>query len=388
MLDWLIVGGGIHGTHLSRVLSAGGASVRVLDPHAEPLQRWRECTRNCGMQFLRSPLEDHLAEDPLSLFLYRRDHPGSAPGRLAPHRGRAALSVFNDHAAGVISRYGLRELRVEGRASGLARTADGVAVETTAGRIESKRVLLAMGLTEQLRLPPWIEGLPTCSVNHVGAPGFDIDDAAAWKHCVVVGGGMTAVQTAVSLANAGQGAVTLLSRGATRCHDFDTDSEWIRPAGPERLWSEPDFDRRRDMIEAGRYPGSVTADVEASLKLAVGLGRLTHTLATVERAVTTTTGETQLHIPGREPLLTDRLLLATGFDSRRPGGSWLSAAIEEMSLPTAACGYPIVDEQLAWGPDVCVAGALAELGIGPAALNIAGARFAGRRLSAVASRRR
>ena len=256
-------------------------------------------------------------------------------------------------------------------------------METTAGRIEAKRVLLAMGLTEQLRLPAWADRLPKPSVAHVGAPGFDTNDATAWRHCVVVGGGMTAVQTAVSLAKVGQGAVTLLSRGPTRCHDFDTDVEWIRPAGPERLWREPEFDRRREMIEAGRYPGSVTADVEASLELAVGLGRLTHVVATVDGADLASNGDVCLHIDGGEPLLTDRLLLATGFDNRRPGGAWLDEAIEDMALPTASCGYPIVDEQLAWGGGVYVAGALGELGLGPAALNIAGARFAGRRLATV-----
>ena len=137
------------------------------------------------------------------------------------------------------------------------------------------------------------------------------------------------------------------------------------------------------MIEAGRHPGSVTADVEASLRLSVGLGRVTHTVATVEAASVAADGAAHLHIAGREPLITDRLLLATGFDSRRPGGAWLDAAIDEMSLPTAACGYPIVDEQLGWGGGVYVAGALGDLGLGPAALNIAGARFAGRRLAAV-----
>ena len=85
-------------------------------------------------------------------------------------------------------------------------------------------------------------------------------------------------------------------------------------------------------------------------------------------------------------MTTDRLLIATGFDNRRPGGDWLDAAVDDLGLRTAACGYPIADKSLAWGSGVFVAGALAELTIGPAALNIAGARFAGRRLAALASR--
>ena len=389
MLDWLIIGGGIHGTHLSRVLTAsrpsGADAVRVLDPYSEPLQRWRECTRNCGMEVLRSPLEDHLAEDPLSLFLYRRDHPAQAPSHLARRRGRAALAVFNDHAVDVIARYGLRDLRVQGRAVGLTRAQVGLGVETTAGRIEARRVLLAVGVTEQMNYPDWARDLPTGAVSHVSAPGFDIAAVAAWRHCVVVGGGMTGAQTAVALSKAGQGDVTLLTREKLRCHDFDTDIEWIRPEGPERLWREPDFDRRREMIEAGRHPGSVTSGVEGAVSLAVGLGRLTHTVGQVCRATALPAGVIRLDLADGAPLTADRVLIATGFDSRRPGGEWLDAAVDDLGLPTAACGYPVVDKQLAWGSGVHVAGALAELAIGPAALNIAGARFAGRRLATLAA---
>jgi hypothetical protein len=255
----------------------------------------------------------------------------------------------------------LRQLRIQGTATSLAPTPGGLAVETTAGRLKSRRVLLAMGLTEQLWLPAWTKSLPSDATEHVCAPGFNIDETTDWRHCVVGGGEMTAVQTAVALARQRRGTVTLLSRGRPRCHDFDTAIEWIRPAGADRLWREPDFDRRREMIEDGRHPGSVTADVEASLELAVGLGRLTHTVAIVESASVTPGGAVHLRIAGREPLIADRLLLATGFDSRRPGGAWLDAAIEEMALPTAACGYPIVDEHLGWGGGVYVAGALGEL---------------------------
>jgi 2-polyprenyl-6-methoxyphenol hydroxylase-like FAD-dependent oxidoreductase len=44
MLDWFIIGGGIHGTHIAHVLTATGtvvpSSIRVLDPASEPLARW------------------------------------------------------------------------------------------------------------------------------------------------------------------------------------------------------------------------------------------------------------------------------------------------------------------------------------------------------------
>ena len=82
------------------------------------------------------------------------------------------------------------------------------------------------------------------------------------------------------------------------------------------------------------------------------------------------------------PIECDRILLATGFESRRPGGDLVDDLIASASLPCARCGYPIVDETLRWHPRVYVSGPLAELEIGPVSRNIAGARRAGDRIVA------
>ena len=80
----------------------------------------------------------------------------------------------------------------------------------------------------------------------------------------------------------------------------------------------------------------------------------------------------------------DRVLLATGFPGRRPGGAWLDAAVAAFGLPCAACGYPIVDRGLRWHPHLLVTGALAELELGPVSRNLSGAQRAGERIVAVA----
>ena len=87
-----------------------------------------------------------------------------------------------------------------------------------------------------------------------------------------------------------------------------------------------------------------------------------------------------LQLSGDARLAVDRILLATGFETRRPGGALLDNLIESASLPCASCGYPVVDTALRWHPRVWVAGPLAELELGPLARNIAGARRAGDRL--------
>ena len=73
----------------------------------------------------------------------------------------------------------------------------------------------------------------------------------------------------------------------------------------------------------------------------------------------------------------DRVILATGFSTARPGGQMIDALIKSASLPLAPCGYPVVDEMCRWHPDIYVTGPLAELALGPASRNIAGARRAG-----------
>ena len=87
---------------------------------------------------------------------------------------------------------------------------------------------------------------------------------------------------------------------------------------------------------------------------------------------------------GRPAVRGDGILLATGFHPRRPGGGLLDGTIGRLGLECAACGYPVVDSSLRWGPGLYVTGPLAELEIGPVARNILGARLAGERLAAVA----
>ena len=82
MLDWLVIGGGVHGTLVSRMLLGSGgcspAEVRVLDPWPRALHRWWECTENVGMDYLRSSLVHHLDEDPMSLEKFARTRATSA----------------------------------------------------------------------------------------------------------------------------------------------------------------------------------------------------------------------------------------------------------------------------------------------------------------------
>jgi len=95
---------------------------------------------------------------------------------------------------------------------------------------------------------------------------------------------------------------------------------------------------------------------------------------------TLTDGVCRLRLAAQRDILAARVVLATGFEQSRPGGPWLDATIEALGLPCAECGYPRLDAALRWHPRIHVSGPLAELEVGPASRNIAGARMAADRV--------
>ena len=70
-VEWLIIGGGIHGVHIAARL-IGDADldpdrIRIIDPNSRLLERWRTFTSRTGMTHLRSPAVHHLDRSVWSL---------------------------------------------------------------------------------------------------------------------------------------------------------------------------------------------------------------------------------------------------------------------------------------------------------------------------------
>ncbi len=387
MLDWLILGGGVHGTLISRALVGKGGCdpdrVRVLDPYPEPLQRWAECTTNIGMRYLRSSLVHHLDEAPLSLERFSHGRSDSRP----PFRGqyqRPSLELFNDHCRTVIDRCGLRSLRLQGRARDLRRRDGRFVVDTDNGALQSRRVVLALGASDQPQWPDWAKKLRAdgAAVHHVFDPGFRLGELPDGRRLAVIGGGISALQTAETLIRDPARSVQLIARHPARVFDFDTDSTWL---GPKRLRV---FDRlrspdeRRVAITEARHRGSSPPGVERRFRRAVERQAVGVTLGDVSAAHAGS--EIDLEVTEASTISTDVVLLATGFSSERPGGAFLDSVIDRHGLECAACGYPVVDRNLRWDSGLYVTGPLAELELGPTARNIHGARLAGERLAEVA----
>lgn len=390
-LDWLIVGGGIHGTYLSHVLlHRAGVSrdrLRVVDPHEEPLSCWDRFTRNTGMQYLRSPAVHHLDFHPQGLARFAKKGLGRKVARFVPPYQRPGLALFRAHTASLIEEHGLREVRLACRATGLGCRSVGLRVETSQGSLEAKNVVLALGLSEQPCVPAWAKEAMTAGarIDHLFDGSFRTEYVAPTERVVVVGGGITSAQVALALTRQG-GRVTLVTRHALRKHRFDSDPGWLGPRNMMGFARTSDLSARRRLIREARNRGSVPPEIYVDLKRALE----TRTLARVEddilRVVARETGDLGVELAGGETVIADRVLLATGFEAHRPGGRWLDEAIHALGLSCAECGYPVVDQGLRWLAKAAtpyplfVSGPLAELELGPSARNIIGARNAGERL--------
>ncbi|MCY3764906.1 MAG: FAD/NAD(P)-binding protein [Gemmatimonadetes bacterium] len=388
MLEWLIIGGGIHGVHLAHALvhrkKWRADTIRILDPHPALLHVWCRQTATTGMTFLRSPAAHHIGLTSSDL----RTFAGTAPVRsfaqfALPHR-RPSLRLFNHHARQIIRTHNLHTLHIQNRATGFSFQDNRICVDTQTGRLDARRVLLATGPGEHLAWPDWAAlHRNNCRVHHIFDPDFHRNNLADWQHAVVIGAGLSASQIALTLARQRPGAVTLLSRTTPSVDQFDIDPGWMAPKSLTRLHREQNYVKRRNMIRGGRHRGSITPNEAVELRLARKRGLLTHFIAHLARVLPRRENLLELYLDTGDRLVTDLILLATGFEQQRPGGTLLDRLIEQNNLPCAPCGFPIVNQQLCWRKNLFVTGPLAELELGPPARNILGARHTAERLIAV-----
>lgn len=387
MLDWLIIGGGVHGTHLSlhllRRRRVPQDRIRVLDPHASALARWNACTTNCGMGFLRSPYVHHLDIPSDSLMHFTDKGVGKNLKSFIDPFFRPSIPLFMAHSEHVIRKNQLDALRIQGRAMGLTAVEGGYRVETESGSIEARKILLAISPMDSPLWPGWARTLKEggAPIDHVFDADFEREKMPDFESAVVIGGGITGAQLAMALAKRRPGHVTLVTPHVPRVHRFDSNSGWMGPRNMERFRTEADLARRREIIRQARHKGSMPAEVRGTLRRAAELGKLAVRVTMVTGA-TFDGRDLLLDCEDGAPLRAARVILSTGFEPKRPGGPWLDRAIEELGLPVACCGFPVVEPSLRWHGGIYVTGTLAELELGPAARNIIGARHAAERLQA------
>ena len=241
-------------------------------------------------------------------------------------------------------------------------------------------ILLAIGGCEEPHWPEWAR-VDDCRIGHIFEEHGDAALPDSPERVAVIGGGISAGQVALRLTTEGH-EVSLISRHSLRQHQFDSDPGWLGPKYMKRFSREGNPDKRRSMITEARHRGSVPPDVKRALRKAIEQEELQWYEDEVTSLECTQDG-IELSLSGGEVIQVDRILLATGFEAKRPGGSMVNELVKSAALPCATCGFPVLDSALRWHPRIYTSGPLAELQIGPVARNIAGAQRASDRIMAM-----
>ncbi|MFK2824502.1 FAD/NAD(P)-binding protein [Bacillus sp. B190/17] len=387
MIDWIIIGGGIQGCTVASFLIKSGKTtierLRMIDPHSKPLFNWKRMTGLIGMPFLRSPFVHHIDVSPFSLQYFAKKN--FSLDHFYGGYKRPSLDLFNAHCDETIKEVDMEKCWIQGRVKKVERDGERWTVQTEDGAVlHSKYVVIAIGVTEQPIWPKWakqVKKMNRSRICHV----FDQEVQTVEEFVppfLIIGGGITAAHLAIKLSGQFPGQVTLLTRHLFRIHQFDSDPGWLGQKYLRLFQQIGCFHERRKKIQQARNKGSMPKDVYRILRALQNTKSLNVIKDEVDaKSIVVENQYINIRLShSREPMQAGSILLANGFDPSLPGKGWLHALIQQENLTCANCGYPIVSQALEWCPHLFVAGALAELEVGPAARNIAGARMAAERI--------
>lgn len=384
MLEWLIIGGGIQGCTMASYLiknkKVHPMDMAIIDPHPMPLHMWLRCTSVIEMPYLRSPSIHHLDPEPFALEKFSKENGYKKQDMFHVPYDRPSLSLFNEHCDHLFNEIDIEKSWLQGRVISLNKVSNGWQVILEQGQtIDSKNVVIAIGLGEQPFWPDWAlkakeEGV---RIIHI-FEDENVDLLSVDKPVLIVGGGITAAHTAIKWSNIMPGKVTLLTRHNLRVHQFDSNPGWLGPKLMRDFQKISCYVERRKVIRASRYRGSMPAELKTKLLKTQSDGKL-HIIVDEIQNTKFSKNEIQLELKERN-IKTDQVILSTGFEQSVPGMSWLINTISTHQLRCATCGYPIVQSSLQWEQGLFVLGALAELEVGPVARNISGARRGSERI--------
>ncbi|GAE36478.1 FAD-dependent oxidoreductase [Halalkalibacter akibai] len=385
MVEWTIIGGGIQGCTLANYLIKTNrttiSNLVIIDPNPEPLFTWKKCTKTIEMPFLRSPSIHHLDLDPFSLEKFAKSEEGNRLTQFYGRYDRPSLVLFNKHCDVLFNEIQLEKSWNQGRVEQLVKVKQNWLIKLSDGReFESKNVVLAMGVSENPNWPEWANQLVNegANVHHIYDNAVNTDNNSM-DNMVILGGGISAVHTALKWSKRRPGKVRLVTRHPFRLHQFDSDPGWLGPKKMNSFRKVTCLNKRRHLIINARHKGSIPQELKAKVLKEEKDGRLEIIVDEISNA-TYSNGEINLKLKNTK-IVTNQILLATGFNPAPPGFNWLTSIIKSEGLLCAACGYPIVSEKtLEWKDKLFVIGALAELAVGPVSRNISGARRGAERI--------
>lgn len=379
--QWLIVGGGAHGVHISaRILDhfrVSSPRIGIIDPWPCLLYRWDQCTAATGMQYLRSPAVHNLGIDPFDLQKFAGKRSRYKQTYFRQPYSRPSTKFFKKHTELIISRYNLQDLQIRSRVEKIEVFQEYVRITIASGLIlNAKQVVLAIGSSEQTNWPDWVPESP--NVGHIFSENFVWPKQGEGLSLAIIGGGISAIQAAIYALGIGF-RVHLISRHKLRQHQFDSNPGWLGPKSMSGFLKETCYERRRKMIQGARHRGSAPQELIATIRKFITEKKINFYNSVVQQAKCQ--GKSvKLDLDDGTQITSEKVLLATGFKKQRPGGKLIDDLLSSNELPIAQCGYPILDARLRWHPRIYVSGPLAELELGPSARNISGARSAAARI--------
>ena len=404
-----IIGGGIHGVSIAirllRDMPAAAKSLAIVDRHPLPLTQWRRKTERQGMAFLRSPAVHHITPDALGIVEYAERH--SRMNELAPPYSQPSTQLFWDYCEGALAELGAHQVYYQFDVTKL-RWDKGASrfpfrlISTNDEGFRSRCVVLAIGTDDCAYVPPefvqWQHRYPD-QILHASQFSVNCADGNVGDFClgvssrsprpfkgkiVIVGGGLTAGTLARSLSERGH-SVALIVRKQLKTEQFDFPPVWLGPKALAEFASETDFQRRYETIQQNRGEGSITPDVMNALlntpKVDIYPETRIHNITMEEEGQGLPIR--RLRVETTRGVIRDvsRVILATGyrFNLRRYG--FLTELLAHHQVPLV-CGHPQLDADLQLHPieNLFGSGTIAQLQIGPASGNIAGASLAYERL--------
>ena len=388
-----IIGGGIHGVaiaiRLLRDTPTAAKHLAIVDRHPRPLTQWRCKTERQGMTFLRSPAVHHITPDALGIVEYAEHH--NRTSELAPPYSQPSTQLFWDFCEDTLAELEARKVYYQFDVAKL-RWDKGAGkfpfrlISTNNQGFRSRCVILAIGADDCAYVPPefvqWQCRYPY-RILHASQFKVDCEDERNSKEkIIIVGGGLTAGTLAKSLSERGH-SVTLIARKQLKTEQFDFPPVWLGPKALAEFANETDFQRRYEIIQQNRGEGSITPDIMATLIDAPNIDlypeTCIHNIVSMDRKEQAQ----YLQVETTRGVITEvsRVILATGYQFNLRCYGFLKELVTQHRIPLV-CGLPCLDDDLQLHPiqNLFCSGTIAQLQIGPASGNIAGANLAYERL--------
>ena len=388
-----IIGGGIHGVSIAmRLLREAPTAARhlaIVDRHPQPLTQWRDKTERQGMTFLRSPAVHHVSSDALGIVEYAERH--SRTGELAPPYSQPSTQLFWDYCNGPLTELAQHQVYYQFEVAklrwdkGAGKFPFRLISKDNVG-FRSRCVVLAVGADDCADVPEefvrWRCQYPN-RILHASEFNVDYqDEKGSEESFVIVGGGLTAGTLAKSLSERGH-KVALIARKQLKTEQFDFPPVWLGPNALAEFASETDFQRRYEIIQQNRGEGSITPNIMKALTDASNINVYPETR--IQNIVSAgDSGPTQrLNVTTNRGNIMNvsRIILATGYQFNLCHYGFLKELIAQHRIPLVR-GLPRLEADLQLYPvqNLFGSGTIAQLQIGPASGNIAGANLAYERL--------